>query len=102
HPLMHIPVAHSVDDAVDVGAGNRFAIARALDPLIEQLSQRLSEPESLAAIPVGTLPRDGNESVEIDATVMGRGAAHFTVSVSENRRDTIRAVRILCVGGGPA
>ena len=63
--------------AVDVGAGNRLAIARTFYPLIEQFPQRPALPQTLAAIPGGKLPRNGNESVEMDAAAMGRGAVHF-------------------------
>ena len=34
-PLLHNRIARSTDDAVDVGAGHRLAIARTLDPLVE-------------------------------------------------------------------
>lgn len=37
HPLVYNRVTHSVDDAVDVGAGHCFALARTLDPFVEEL-----------------------------------------------------------------
>jgi hypothetical protein len=77
HPLPQRRIVHSVDDAVDVGTGHRLAIAPTLGPLIEQLPHRPPLPETFAAIPVGELPRDGNESIEMDAAAMGKDAVHL-------------------------
>lgn len=63
--------------AVDVGAGNRFAIARTFYPLIEQFPQRPALPQTLATITVGKLPRNRNESIEMNAAIGKGAAAHF-------------------------